>query len=302
MTPESDHPRLKELPWSAEAEQSAIGAVMLVESMWSEVSWLPPNAFFRPAHRLLWEVIRDLVADNHPIDPLTVNEAVRDRGWQEKVPEAMIAEIAETTPAATNARAYADRVHGYYARRLRIALSNDYAEASYANDINGMATTQAAIAAGDYGLVSDYDLGVYFNELPDPEPIQWAVDELFYRGGVYCFVGPPKAGKTAAARTLAASISSGIDYTFLGRDCKGGTAIYVDYENPKTVTQNELARLRNGGLSLEGLVVLLSQVKPQDLEHATAHMHALLTAYRPLLLIIDGLQGWAGIKDLSTTR
>ncbi|MYE82297.1 MAG: replicative DNA helicase [Gammaproteobacteria bacterium] len=121
---------LKVPPHSVEAEQSVLGGLMLDNRAWENIAdRLEPGDFYRPAHRVIFDVMRDLANDLQPLDVVTIAEAIRDRGLPEKTGgAAYLAELAESTPAASNVRAYADIVRERATLRRLLGAANDIAE------------------------------------------------------------------------------------------------------------------------------------------------------------------------------
>lgn len=134
MATEDSSTRLKVPPHSIEAEQSVLGGLMLDDRAWDEVAdRLEPGDFYRPAHRIIFEVMRELAGGLQPLDVLTVSEAIRARGLLEKTGGvAYLAELAESTPAASNVLAYARIVGERSTLRQLLGAVNDIGEAVFA--------------------------------------------------------------------------------------------------------------------------------------------------------------------------
>ncbi|MFK8067083.1 MAG: replicative DNA helicase [Gammaproteobacteria bacterium] len=100
---------LKIPPHSIDAEQSLLGGLMLDENVWSEVSDKVLEAdFYRSEHRLIFQAVQALAAKDTPADVVTVSEWLDNSNSLEKAGGlAYIASLAENTPTAANAIAYA---------------------------------------------------------------------------------------------------------------------------------------------------------------------------------------------------
>ena len=120
-------------PHSVEAEQSVLGGLMLDNRVWEDIAdRLEPTDFYRPGHRVIFEVMRSLATDLQPLDVVTVSEALRDRGLLEKTGGvAYLAELAESTPAASNVGAYAGIVRERATLRQLLGAANEIAEAVF---------------------------------------------------------------------------------------------------------------------------------------------------------------------------
>lgn len=287
---------IRQPPHSLEAEQSVLGGVLLDHAGAWPVA-LDPGDFYRPAHRLIFENMRSLAERGQPIDVVTLLEDLRERGVVEKVGGAVyLAELAESTPAASNVAAYATIVRDHALRRRRISDAAALAEAAYGGDSESILEAEARIRRGYGGAGAAR--AVLYADLPEAEPIPWVVDKLIYRGGLHVFTGAPKAGKSTGIRSLAALIASG-GGIWLGREVQAGRALYLDCENPRHVAQFEMDAIASSGLSLADLAVLLGEPAPVTLADALALVDAELAAHRPALCVLDGLASFTRVDDLN---
>ena len=126
--------RLKVPPHSVEAEQSVLGGIMLDNAAWERVAdKLAPSDFYRPNHRVIFGAMRELADELQPLDVVTLSEALRSRGLVEKSGgAAYLAELAESTPAASNVGAYAEIVRERSTLRQLLAAANEIAESAFA--------------------------------------------------------------------------------------------------------------------------------------------------------------------------
>ena len=273
---------------------------MLDPDRWHEVTRLEAADFYRPGHRVIFEAMAFLAAHGQPLDIVTLNDRLVGTGMAEKAGgPAYLAELCEATPGSANVGAYAAIIQRRADLRHAITAAGDVYNAAMDLDEDGLAEARARFDALRGGL-SRYDLGTYYSDLPPLTPTPWVVDGLLYREGVYAFVGAPKSGKSQAAATLAAALCSPESADFLDRDIVlRGNAVVVDYENPSHVTRKRFDLLHGGGLSLEGLVLLLNQPSPESTAAGAAHLRAVLAEHAPIVLIVDGLQGWARIENLN---
>ncbi len=95
--------------YSIEAEMSTLGAMLLAERAAEEVvTILNEDDFYRPAHRMIFNAMRQLVHNHKPIDPLTLEEELKARGQlMDAGGPNYLLEIANFTPSATNSNYYA---------------------------------------------------------------------------------------------------------------------------------------------------------------------------------------------------
>ena len=125
--------RLKVPPHSIEAEQSLLGGLMLDEAAWLKVAdKLDPVDFYRPAHRIVFEVMTESANVNQPLDVVTMSHALSARALLDKVGgNGYLAELVDSTPGASNVGAYADIVKEYATLRRLISVANEISEAAF---------------------------------------------------------------------------------------------------------------------------------------------------------------------------
>ncbi|OLO03454.1 MULTISPECIES: replicative DNA helicase [Salinicola] len=128
--------QLKVPPHSLEAEQSVLGGLMLDNSSWDTVSErLVADDFYRHEHRLAFNAMAELAESTHPLDVVTLSEALERRDQLESVGGlAYLAELARNTPSASNIRAYADIVRERATLRKLIQASRQIADSAYSPD------------------------------------------------------------------------------------------------------------------------------------------------------------------------
>lgn len=101
-------------PHSEEAERGLLGAILLNAERILDLCverGLKPEAFYLPAHRLIFEAILDLARDNRPVDALTVTDTLKSRGALERTGGPLYLDaLLEGTPTAAHAEYYLDIV------------------------------------------------------------------------------------------------------------------------------------------------------------------------------------------------
>ncbi len=124
---------LKVPPHSIEAEQSVLGGLMLNNDAWLTVSDVLTNRdFYRAQHQIVFEAMANLANANEPLDAVTLSEALSSRGLLEKAGGiGFLAELAESTPGASNVLAYAQIVRERSTLRQLIAAANKIAESAF---------------------------------------------------------------------------------------------------------------------------------------------------------------------------
>ena len=126
--------RIKVPPHSLEAEQSFLGGLMLDQHAWLRVAdRVAAQDFYRPSHRIIFEVMASLADENEPVDVVTLSEALSARSLLEKAGgNPYLAELVDNTPGATNIAAYADIIRERAAMRRLISVSGEISDMAFA--------------------------------------------------------------------------------------------------------------------------------------------------------------------------
>lgn len=133
---------LKVPPHSIEAERSVLGGLMLDDNAWDNISVaLAAEDFYRSDHRIIYRVMVDLVEKNHPLDIITISEALEGIGELENVGGlAYISDLASSTPTASNIHAYAQIVRERSTVRSLISVAHEIADSGFNPDGRNSAT------------------------------------------------------------------------------------------------------------------------------------------------------------------
>jgi hypothetical protein len=107
------------LPYSDDGEKGLLCSLLLSpRDVALLCASLPADAFYIPAHRILYELILDFNDQGKPVDFVTVKQALKDRNLLEEVggPQ-YLDELYAFVPTAANAKYYLEIVREKYARR-----------------------------------------------------------------------------------------------------------------------------------------------------------------------------------------
>ncbi len=128
--------RLKVPPSSVEAEQSLIGGLMLDKQAFDKVADVVAAAdFYRKDHQLIFAAVAALTQDGQACDVVTVSEFLDARGELEDAGGLeYIATLANETPGAANAKAYANIVRERSIMRSLINVGNEIAGSAFTSD------------------------------------------------------------------------------------------------------------------------------------------------------------------------
>ncbi len=135
-SPQSGQKQTRVVPHSTEAEQSVLGALMLVPAAWDGIAGtLSDKDFYRLQHQVIFRVMEKLAEKGEPFDVLTVSEALKVRDLLEKAGgEAYLFELANNTPSTANIHSYAAIVRERSVLRQIIQVSHDISSMAFSPD------------------------------------------------------------------------------------------------------------------------------------------------------------------------
>ncbi len=108
-------------PYSMEAEQALLGAVLINPACYTRVSGIVrPDSFYIPQHKAIFGAIANLDYLNQKIDPLLVLEELKQNGtYDEAAGKNYLAQLAQSVPSVENVESYARIIkEKYYLRTL----------------------------------------------------------------------------------------------------------------------------------------------------------------------------------------
>ena len=119
------------LPYSPEAEQSVLGAVLLDSSCLDRVAEILPRAeyFHLANHRMIYAAMLDLFTLGRPVDFITVLEKLKqDEHFDEASSKTYLLQLAQIVPSISNVETYASIVRDKYDVRTLITTARDIIE------------------------------------------------------------------------------------------------------------------------------------------------------------------------------
>lgn len=118
-------------PFSAEAEQSVLGSVLIDPASMDKLGGvLKPEHFYIQQHQAIFSVMTDMYLLNKTIDPVTILNELKARGvYDDAGGKAYITQLVQMVPSSANLDAYVDIVKDkYYSRSLMQAAQRIVAE------------------------------------------------------------------------------------------------------------------------------------------------------------------------------
>lgn len=127
-------------PQNIDAEKSILGGLMLEQEAWDEVSEIiVEEDFYKPAHRKIFNAIRELHKREMPSDLVTVSNMLMERGELESLGGAVyLAELIDQTPSTANIGSYGKIVQEKSLLRKVIGASQEFIDKSYAQEFENM--------------------------------------------------------------------------------------------------------------------------------------------------------------------
>mgnify|MGYP003674845367 CR=1 FL=1 len=123
----------QQLPHSIEAEQAVLGGLMLSNSGFDAVaSLISDKDFFANDHQLIFQTMRQLNAEQKPLDIITLSEALQNNRQLDQIGgSSYLVELSNNTPSSANINAYAQIVLERSIIRQLITAASDIVKKGY---------------------------------------------------------------------------------------------------------------------------------------------------------------------------
>jgi replicative DNA helicase len=168
-------PTFNEPPYSQEAEEAVIGAVLInPNSFLTVASFLKADDFYLLRHSYVWQAMQRLHERKEPIDNITLGKELEDLGMLNEVGDhAFITQLISNTPTSVHAEVYGRLVERAAIRRKLIRASDEIRALALNEEMTiESVTTEAELKLFD---VTDTQLKREFVSMND------AVNEYFDR-------------------------------------------------------------------------------------------------------------------------
>lgn len=119
------------LPFSAEAEQSVLGAILLDSQCLDRIAEILPNPeyFYLTNHKLIYAAMLEMFTLGQPIDFVTVLDSLKkDSNFDENTTKTYLLQLAQIVPSIKNSQTYAYIVRDNYDVRMLITTARDIIE------------------------------------------------------------------------------------------------------------------------------------------------------------------------------
>ena len=204
-----------------------LGSMLLSKRMAEQISsTLQTEQFYRPAHQLIFNAMRQLVSMNRPIDFLTLKDELTARGQlTECGGEDYILQLAEFVPSAANGEYYAEIVADRSQLRNLDSAGREIITIAHDPD-GGDAKDRVDRAEQIVFDVGRKDTGNYF------QPIESLAKEFFIDVDKFLTTGIPMSGRKVGFYDLD-EVTTGFkegDFVIIGaRPAMGKTSLVLDF-------------------------------------------------------------------------
>lgn len=120
---------LRQTPYSIEAEQAVLGAMLVdVRCIPGVIEVLKPDDFYIETNRTVYGIMHSMFIDGRPIDAVTVLDTLKAQGHKDDINRDYIIQLIEITPSAANVLEYAAIVRSKSMLRELQAVSTEIIE------------------------------------------------------------------------------------------------------------------------------------------------------------------------------
>lgn len=127
-------------PQNIEAEQSILGALMLDSLVWDSLGdQVSGEEFYKPAHQILFQTFKSLIAQNQPVDLITVTNHLTTEGQLAAIGGTeYLVELVNRTVSTANVVSHAKIVREKALVRQAIHISSEVIDQGYAEDFENV--------------------------------------------------------------------------------------------------------------------------------------------------------------------
>jgi hypothetical protein len=221
-------------PYSLEAEQSILGAVLLENNALLKALELVTAAdFYRDSHRRIFRAMLELFDRNEAIDLVTITEHLERKTELEQVGGASyLSALASRVPTAANVVYHSKIVREKALRRRLAEACQKVLKDVETGDMGELVGRLRDISLDANPGGKSHFIG--FDAIPEDVEIDFLVEGLIPRGCLILLSAPPGHFKTSFCLSMGQAIAHG--QPFMGRTTVQHPVYYIDKENPLVVS------------------------------------------------------------------
>ena len=139
------------LPFSPEAEQSVLGAILLDSTCLEQVAEILPRAeyFYQVNNGKIYGVMLEMFTQGKPVDFVTVlNKLCEDKSFDTASGKLYLMQLAQTVPSISNVESYAKIVRDKYDVRTLINAAHDILEDASDAGVGAIGTRHKKLQIG----------------------------------------------------------------------------------------------------------------------------------------------------------
>ncbi len=293
-------------PQSLEAEQATLGAMLTErEAIARVVDVLDPDDFYSPQHQALYRAMVDLFNDSAPVDLVTLQARLQDRGQLDQVGGTpYLLSLQEASPTAAAISHYARIVRERSVRRGLIRAAGEIrsmAQTAGDEDVQTildrcqeeLRTVRHGASAQTLQIV---ELRDFLADTTPPPPD--VIEGVAKAGTVISIFGAPGSAKSFLGADLCLAATVGSEW--LGQPCCRGPAALCEQERAPHLVRKRLQDLVQGiprPDDASPLYVIPFQNLRLDTAEEQARFRAQVLGLHPKLIVIDTAISVAGSVD-----
>lgn len=299
--------------YSAEAELSVIGALLLDDRCFPEVrATVEASDFFTVAHQLIFKAIDRLATRGEMIDVVTVAEWMDAETLDKCGGAAYLSRAVDVVPSVDNVSAYARIVKRDSIKRAAMAeVSELYLSLQDADNPTDLllefrdksAEILGSTAAGTSNLADKFQFSA--REALDTEEPDWLIDDVLPAESMSVIYGKSEAYKTFIAMDMVCAIATGAEWH--GFETKKAPVLYVSAEGQRGINYRKRAWEVKHGRHADWLGIL---GQPVDMTDPTIGVSLTMAIerfeeqfeVRPALIVLDTLNRCFGDGDENSTQ
>ena len=250
------------LPGKIEVEKVFLGSILLKNEVLSQIGdSVKEEDFLLDAHRKIYLVMREMAEIQHPIDPVTLSDRLKKKGWDGLTGGAQyIEDLSYVVPTAANASHYALILKEQTAKRRALFDADRLQKAAFSEFPEDIARVRAEIGKREDTEESGFTIirpSIVFSKILPP-PV-YVLPSLRPRTAGL-IVAQEGVGKSFLALEIGLAKATGHDMTGIGVTGPG-SVVYFSKEDPPEIIEERLQSIApfipSGGIArADGLEII----------------------------------------------